>query len=1490
MPSIQVEDPETGQPVYVEWSGEGLPNRSQIAELAKSAREKMLAAQPKPLVPRLIDTFRAVSADLQATQKVAPAFGGELWAAKKAAEFAGAQFAKVRRPVDWSIGQALKMAAERSKAGLARPEVAAALGPEEAAAQSEANVRRLAAAERLIAGEGTLGTEFQAAQGAPATRGQAVRDTVLRTGIDFATDPATPLIGGLGKLGRLGAQLQYVLGAALTGGAGIGAVQRAGDVVALAKDGKLSSPEAAAAATDSVLNALLAGFGAHGVAKGWSTDTKLAALELKQAADYYAKRNGLSPDAAGKTFREALSSLGDNPDPRTPEFQRLVTELRGAGKKAQEEAGAFKMDFQTAKDTAAIARRQAEQAEAMGNFKEAASPDLAQRLATAVESARLEKAAVREQIAGQNPKVPPRVVDPRLAEPAVAQDAALATEKLTAAELAKKEADRTLGKAKAAVTRTEKQRGELPETPPEVADLVDRLGESVRRQQFARSFEWKPALRESRQKIASELTALRRRFVRGEMTADEYAQEADSIRAQKATPPSVKGVEFAPDELDALHTHIAASPDLTPFEAQRASAALNDLVGGSGRSSAADTATATSAREPGSATLGELFGKMRELRGEGVPEFAGFKDTGRADHLGQTRVGAGVRESHLNKTEALRQATEEVDFIGRTGEARQQEIHQRAAAKMVDAAIHEASHGPEGGHNPRQAAREADMLQALKSSGDYAASIRRLAAELAAPAEPPIPAGHTRLYRGNPTQATPEYIKNMTDPARTIGRWFGFSRQSAENYAHPFAEGDVVYVDVPTAELAKYQRGPLNPTKEVIVPREVANRAVSLTRPPVQPTPPVESTAGKPRKLITKGDVDLLNVAFGKRFLDAQYTRPFPERLASAKQRLERVKRATLPFENDYLAARNELALASKNLSASAKAAYKKAAAPWMSKIKASYDKRVEDVKAALIAEAAPKRQAYEKAVAERKEVGKAATRASHRGQELMDMLDPQTGKVGSVRPPSLTRQLTNMAADLAFSATRAVAASDIGSWIFRQGAMLSYHGLFTRPGQTSRTIGGGIADYFSKSRYNEVTRVAIDTHPAQALVKPMKLRLGNQGEGLYESGIAHKLPVIGEALVKPSERSFASLDKLRLDAASLWDKALREQGFTPETHPQMYERAGDLLNAFTGTSRFPKIGSLDLEKAAEFMGAVAFAPRYVYSTLSMPYKLARASATARPVAKLAAGPAASFAAAWAGTLLVGSMLGASVETDPRSSDFLKLKVGNTRFDLGRGLIQALVLGARMGTGEYKSSSTGEIERFASPRDIIEYARTNVWPKHPKGDTNALTLLYRFIESKEAPIPSYLSDVARGGKDIMGRPADLNPFTRFQPFAKRDIEEATKTEPATVPAVALASQFGIGAQSYTAKTTKTPDEIEAEKLRAQQAPTTPKTPDEQLAARVTKSVRAGHEAKIRRLLGKGDRIGAYKAWLEAKARGFSFPDLKKQIMVGYDNPENEDEE
>ena len=56
------------------------------------------------------------------------------------------------------------------------------------------------------------------------------------------------------------------------------------------------------------------------------------------------------------------------------------------------------------------------------------------------------------------------------------------------------------------------------------------------------------------------------------------------------------------------------------------------------------------------------------------------------------------------------------------------------------------------------------------------------------------------------------------------------------------------------------------------------------------------------------------------------------------------------------------------------------------------------------------------------------------------------------------------------------------------------------------------------------------------------------------------------------------------------------------------------------------------------------------------------------------------------------SQNGYDVETNPQSSDFLKIKRGDTRFDILGGDAQITVLLARLASGETKDTSTGELK------------------------------------------------------------------------------------------------------------------------------------------------------------------------------------------------------
>jgi hypothetical protein len=113
---------------------------------------------------------------------------------------------------------------------------------------------------------------------------------------------------------------------------------------------------------------------------------------------------------------------------------------------------------------------------------------------------------------------------------------------------------------------------------------------------------------------------------------------------------------------------------------------------------------------------------------------------------------------------------------------------------------------------------------------------------------------------------------------------------------------------------------------------------------------------------------------------------------------------------------------------------------------------------------------------------------------------------------------------------------------------------------------------------------------------------------------------------------------------------------------------------------------------------------------------------------------------------------GYEVETDWRSSDFLKIKRGDTRFDVLGGDSQIMVMIGRLATGETKDTTTGEIKDSIAERVITQFLAGKLnpaislaydrWfaqqtfegedPKDPK-------VLFKSVRNKF--IPLYLQDV-----------------------------------------------------------------------------------------------------------------------------------------------------
>lgn len=206
------------------------------------------------------------------------------------------------------------------------------------------------------------------------------------------------------------------------------------------------------------------------------------------------------------------------------------------------------------------------------------------------------------------------------------------------------------------------------------------------------------------------------------------------------------------------------------------------------------------------------------------------------------------------------------------------------------------------------------------------------------------------------------------------------------------------------------------------------------------------------------------------------------------------------------------------------------------------------------------------------------------------------------------------------------------------------------------------------------------------------------QDEAFIGAGLAEKIPGAGIA-VKSADRAYTGvLTKLRWDVANkIIDDAGGADQFLKNVEDMHgdktkdYMRAwGEVINTFTGRGG-KKGGALDQHMKTLSTGL--FAPRLWAANVQRlnPIWYARLAKTNPQAAKLAVQSQGTFLA-MAGTVLsLASVAGADVGMDPRSADFGKIKVGNTRYDILGGQQQNIVQLARQFTGQKVNSETGEV-------------------------------------------------------------------------------------------------------------------------------------------------------------------------------------------------------
>jgi hypothetical protein len=160
------------------------------------------------------------------------------------------------------------------------------------------------------------------------------------------------------------------------------------------------------------------------------------------------------------------------------------------------------------------------------------------------------------------------------------------------------------------------------------------------------------------------------------------------------------------------------------------------------------------------------------------------------------------------------------------------------------------------------------------------------------------------------------------------------------------------------------------------------------------------------------------------------------------------------------------------------------------------------------------------------------------------------------------------------------------------------------------------------------------------------------------------------------------------------------------------------------------------------------------------------------------------------GTIALGTTVlalaeagGAKVGTDPRSADFGKVRVGNTRWDVWAGLSHFPRIASQLITGEVVSSVTGKTLTLGegykplTRKDIIQ----------------------RFFENKANPVVGFTLRMLEG-RGFDGKPIAVSQEVAdlFTPMILQDLHDLYQDDPSLLP-WATPAVFGVGVQTYGPK-------------------------------------------------------------------------------------------
>lgn len=313
-----------------------------------------------------------------------------------------------------------------------------------------------------------------------------------------------------------------------------------------------------------------------------------------------------------------------------------------------------------------------------------------------------------------------------------------------------------------------------------------------------------------------------------------------------------------------------------------------------------------------------------------------------------------------------------------------------------------------------------------------------------------------------------------------------------------------------------------------------------------------------------------------------------------------------------------------------------------------------------------------------------------------------------------------------------------------------------------------------SQDKINAVLR----EHKASLISKPDFQKLVDNGlainvvEDWFPTSIGEKIKLVGN-LFKASNASFTVFSQqARYSLAS--DMLKRYPNATVEQIKAITQYA----NSLTGR------GSLNrFEASSGILNKVLFSARFIrsqFDTFAMPFNPTIGPALQKEATVHLAKTLGTIAA-----MMATASFFYEVETDPRSSNFGKMKVGDkTWVDLTAGLGGYISLAAKQATGETKSAISGKVKKL----------NTGAFGSQTRGD-----VLVRWLENKLAPAPAAINTAFLKGSDFKGDKPTVGSISKSLgvPISIENMLELMESEEgATIVGAWVADVLGASSTTF----------------------------------------------------------------------------------------------